>query len=364
MLYLKFYNIYIYYITHIQTYTTMYNNYKIVCNTAAGRRRYMQYLIPLVISSDLVDRYDIWVNTNDNVDIEFFTLLAKKYPKINLVWQPEGIVDGINSINSFYRYCTEEDTIYIKLDDDIVWMEDGFFKKIIDFRINNPQYFVVSPLVINNAICTYILQLANKIKLSTYMNAASNHRIMWKKGTFAVQLHNWFINKYLKTERVNELYCGEYIIGMNRFSINCILWFGSEMKKFDGVVPGDDEEFLSCIKSTQLKMSNAIDGNTVISHFAFFTQRNILDKCKILEQYGEYLHEKWSKDEKMKMIDHEVQNIMTIVNENAKELYSKELIYKTVPKSNKTKIKGIFKKYQKAIRNKFELTRNKTYIQD
>ena len=90
----------------------MYNNYKIVCNTAAGRRRYMQYLIPLVISSDLVDRYDIWVNTNDNVDIEFFTLLAKKYPKINLVWQPEGIVDGINSINSFYRYCTEEDTIY------------------------------------------------------------------------------------------------------------------------------------------------------------------------------------------------------------------------------------------------------------
>ena len=33
----------------------MYNNYKIVCNTAAGRRRYMQYLIPQVICSDIVD---------------------------------------------------------------------------------------------------------------------------------------------------------------------------------------------------------------------------------------------------------------------------------------------------------------------
>lgn len=340
----------------------MYKNYKIVCNTAAGRRRYMQYLIPLVVSSDLVDRYDIWVNTNDNVDIEFFTLLAEKFPKINLVWQPEGIVDGINSINSFYKYCTEEDTIYIKLDDDIVWMEDDFFQKIVDFRINNPQYFVVSPLVINNAICTYILQLANKIKLSTYMNAASNHRIMWKKGTFAVQLHNWFINEYLKTGRVNELYCGEHTIAMNRFSINSIVWFGSDMKKFDGIVPGDDEEFLSCIKPAQLNMPNAIDGNTIISHFAFFTQRIILDKCKILEQYGEYLHEQWSKDEKMKIIDHEVQKIMKIVGEKSQELYSKKLRYRTVSKSNKLKIKGIFKRYQKAIRNKIELSIDKTYI--
>lgn len=49
----------------------MYNNYKIVCNTAAGRRRYMQYLIPQVICSDIVDRYDIWVNTTDKKDIAF-----------------------------------------------------------------------------------------------------------------------------------------------------------------------------------------------------------------------------------------------------------------------------------------------------
>ena len=54
----------------------MYNNYKIVCNTAAGRRRYMQYLIPQVICSDIVDRYDIWVNTTDKKDIAFFEMLA------------------------------------------------------------------------------------------------------------------------------------------------------------------------------------------------------------------------------------------------------------------------------------------------
>lgn len=47
----------------------MKGNYKIVVNTAAGRRRYLQYLIPFVVSNELVDRYDLWVNTTDKLDI-------------------------------------------------------------------------------------------------------------------------------------------------------------------------------------------------------------------------------------------------------------------------------------------------------
>lgn len=81
----------------------MYQNYKVVVNTAAGRRRYMQYLVPPILNADIVDRYDIWVNTHNMVDIEFFKKLAKKYPKVNLVWQPDGVVNGIASINAFYR---------------------------------------------------------------------------------------------------------------------------------------------------------------------------------------------------------------------------------------------------------------------
>ena len=76
----------------------MYQNYKVVVNTAAGRRRYMQYLVPPILNADIVDRYDIWVNTRNMVDIEFFKKLAQKYPKVNLVWQPDGVVNGIASI--------------------------------------------------------------------------------------------------------------------------------------------------------------------------------------------------------------------------------------------------------------------------
>ena len=117
----------------------MYNNYKIVVNTAAGRRRYMQYLIPYIVSSEVVDRYDIWINTHNMADIEFFKVLAQKYPVINLVWQPDGVVNGVSTINAFYKDCIEEKTIYFKLDDDIVWMEPNLIEKRIKFRIENPE---------------------------------------------------------------------------------------------------------------------------------------------------------------------------------------------------------------------------------
>ena len=123
----------------------MKGNYKIVVNTAAGRRRYLQYLIPFVVSNELVDRYDLW--------------------------QPDGVINGVLSIDAFYRYCCDDDTIYIKLDDDIIWLEPNFFEELVSFRIANPSYFMVSPLVINNDISTYILQSKGLIQFKEYFEA-------------------------------------------------------------------------------------------------------------------------------------------------------------------------------------------------
>ena len=276
----------------------MYNSYNVVVNTAAGRRRYMQYLIPFVVASDVVDRYDIWINTHNGADIEFFRQVATKYPKINLVWQPDGIVDGNRTINAFYKACIEDNTIYFKLDDDIVWMEPNAIENMVKFRINNPEYFLVSPLVINNALSTYLLQIHEKISLNKYYKSGASHPILWKSGDFAVQLHQWFLNTKLQTNDYQCLYLGKVPMGMTRFSINAILWFGEKMKEFDGIVPGDDEEFLSCIYPTLHGMSNCWNGDVIMAHFAFFPQRDMLDKANILEQYGNYLTKEWNKEEK------------------------------------------------------------------
>lgn len=315
----------------------MYKNYKIIVNTAAGRRRYMQYLVPFVLESEVVDRYDIWINTHNTADIEFFKELAEKYPVINLCWQPDGIVDGIKSINAFYRNCIEEDAIYFKLDDDIIWMEKDAIKKMVEFRIENPRYFLVSPLVINNSLSTYLLQIRNKIQLKEYCNSDSSHKILWENGHFATDLHKWFFNNYLINGKYEELYLGKQEMGMTRFSINSILWFGKEMKKFDGTVPGDDEEFLSCIYPSMNNMSNCWNGDAIMSHFAFFTQRKELDSNGILDMYGEYIS--GIKDDKFNEIFNDVQNVMKDINSRAYELEKLPSPYKkaNVKKSNDAK---------------------------
>lgn len=321
----------------------MYKNYKVVVNTAAGRRRYMQYLIPFILSSKCVDRYDIWINTHNEADIEFFKRVAEKYPIVNLVWQPDGIVNGNASINAFYKACVEPNTIYFKLDDDIIWMETGLIERMAEFRINNPEYFLVSPLVINNSLSTYLLQLDGKLKLDAYYNSDSSHPILWKSGEFAFELHRWFIENYLRPSRWEELHLGKKIMGMTRFSINSILWFGDEMAKFSGEVPGDDEEFMSCIYPTKCGMSNAWNGDAIVAHFAFFTQREQLDKENILERYGEICHEQWQKDSELAQIDAEVQSIIADIAAKEDELLSRPSPYKKV--EVKRTLKSKLKKY-------------------
>lgn len=318
----------------------MFGKYYIVCNTAAGRRRYMQYLIPQVLSSNIVDRYDIWLNTINPHDIAFFDLLSKRNSKINIIKQPEGVVDGNKSINAFYKYCCSPNTIYIKLDDDILWIEPDFFPKIIQFRIDNPNYFLISPLVINNPKCTYLLQVSGAIKLKKYIDANNSNEIFWKKGQFAKELHEWFINKYLINDRYPQLHIGMYPISLTRFSINCIVWFGEQFRDFDGIVLGDDEEYLSCILPTKLGLNNCFFCNTIISHFSFYTQRAILDNCNILERYGSLV-------EKMMAQNSEYHDIFEIVQfcKRESENIEVDLSYYPSHKMEKIKIKNSIHRY-------------------
>jgi hypothetical protein len=319
----------------------MYKNYKVVVNTASGRRRYMQYLIPYVVASKCVDRYDIWINTHNGADIEFFKQIADKYPVVNLVWQPDGVVNGNASINAFYKACVEPDTIYFKLDDDIIWMEPDLIENMVKFRIDNPEFFLVSPLVINNSLSTYLLQIEGKLKLDRYYNADSSHSVLWRSGHFAYELHAWFINNYLKTGRWSELHSGRKLMGMTRFSINSILWFGDEMAKFSGIVPGDDEEFMSCIYPTKRGMANAWNGDAIVAHFAFFTQREQLDKENILDKYGQICHQQWSESPIFATIDNNIQAIMSEIAHKETELLSRPSPYKKVEtkKSIRSRIK-------------------------
>lgn len=262
----------------------MRKGYKIVCNTASGRSRYMKLLIPFVLSCDIVDRYDLWVNTLNEDDLRFFELLAKKYPKINLMYIDDNKFNGIASIFGFYRHSMDNDTIYIKLDDDIIWMEPDAIKKMVDFRIEHPEYFIVSPLVINNASGAYLLQNGRKIEFEEYLPASMSFASAWCNDRSAYGLLDWFYKK-IQDDTYKDLYMGAKPIAMQRFSINMILWFGKDLQSFKGIINKDDEEELSVVIPANQGKANCINADVLVTHFAFTFQRIELDKTDILKKY-------------------------------------------------------------------------------
>lgn len=104
-------------------------------------------------------------------------------------------------------------------------------------------------------------------------------------------------------------------------------WFGSDYKKWGGVVPGDDEEFQSCIKSTELGLANCVNGDCICSHFAFYTQRAYLDTQNILERYGSYMTDQWAENSVLGVAYRKITEILSWINRYRETIKREPAIY-------------------------------------
>ncbi|MEM7464784.1 MAG: hypothetical protein AAF362_19100, partial [Pseudomonadota bacterium] len=229
------------------------------------------------------DRYDIWINTTDPADLAFIEALGK-HDKIRLIEQPDGEINGNSSINAFFRYAMEPDEVYIRFDDDIVWMKPDTIEKIVEFRLNNPDYFLVVPFIINNAICTSVLQAQGKLSDFRRVAPYCLDKNGWASEIFAEKLHRQAI-KEINDNNISEFSGVDAQFAACRFSINCISWFGSDLKPFDQIYAGSDEVQISYAIPMLANRTNAIVADTLVSHFAFYTQREHLDATDILKCY-------------------------------------------------------------------------------
>jgi hypothetical protein len=266
----------------------MFEGYKVVCVTPAGRRRYMRLLVPQVLGSPIVDRYDIWVNTPDPADLAFLDGLRQMDPRINLVRHPDGAAPAIESIGPFHRTACDADTIYIRLDDDIVWLEPGFFETLLRFRVDHPEFFLVMPLILNNAVCSFMLQSFGKIAATQHLRPACMDEFGWRDPYLALDLHRMLI-ALIERGETHKLHIKPCEIGLNRFSINSLCWFGKTMASYADKIGREEEEELSLLLPMQYDLRNCFAGNTIAAHYAFMFQRAKLDRTGMLEEYRRVL---------------------------------------------------------------------------
>jgi len=264
----------------------MLDGCKIVCMTPAGRRRYMRLLIPYVLACTKVDRYDLWINTPDPADVAFLEAVAKVDDRIRLVPLPSGIPTGPAAIREMWPSLAEPDAVYIRFDDDIVWIDSRFFEKFLSFRLENPQYFTVAPLIINNAMGTYLPQTFQKIKLSIPVGPNRFDPIGWVNASLAHSLHT-LLHELIAANESARLSCGQVPVSGNCFSVNCISWFGSDIAALGGKIPlGEDEEAAaSCTFALRARRLNCFETAAMVSHFSFYTQREVMDRSTVLDGY-------------------------------------------------------------------------------
>lgn len=272
----------------------MFKGYKIVSVTPAGRKRYLKILNHYLLKNrSIIDKHIFWVNTKNKEDIDYMKYLHQKHPDFyELEFLDEATLESEISnynafnIHNFFKNCIDNHTIYIRFDDDICYIEDNAIANLLNFRINNPDFFLVYPVIINNCYITNILQ-QNNISSNKYGVAGEDRMgTGWSNPRIGENLHFEFLHN-LKTNNLNIYTIDDIILdNYHLVSINCICWFGSEFYKFDGNVGKDEEMWLSQSKPYQSFKHNAICGDSLVVHFSFFTQREYFEReTNILEQY-------------------------------------------------------------------------------
>lgn len=271
----------------------MVDGRKLVVCTPAGRREHLEILVPYVLRDrHKIDQYQLWLNTQDEGDIAYIRQLAATFPDFIKVVEPDNDIPIIPdqkgySIHQFFKGCMERGTVYVRLDDDILFVDEGAIEALVRFRIDNPQYFLVYGNVINNALCSHLHQRMGVIDLQRGIAGYwCIDQVGWEDPAFAEYTHRWFFHHYQegKHRKFNSFDKWELNL-YERASINVISWLGEEFAAFGGQVGIDEEHWLSQQKPQTMGKMNCIYGKALFAHYAFYCQKEHLDATNVHNLY-------------------------------------------------------------------------------
>jgi hypothetical protein len=307
----------------------MYKNKKIVVCSPVGRRESMRCLFKQILrKGDIIDEYHLWVNTNVIEDLNYINEFAKQNSDfVHLKYGCDPLdpnqMGRAHNVKRFYNYCTEPDTLYFKVDDDIIFIEDNTFEVLAQYKIDNPDKFLIYPVIINNYWCTHFLRKYDAIDVpkcsvcdETWYVDFENARDLIKNcsGTMSDNLDEPKPKDYIPENRIlSPLYWGnpqfayqilnntyDYIVDKKLtlldipnieldyepVSINFVMWSGEDFSKFNGDVKSvDDEPWMSMFYPLKHDLKNAVVGNTRAVHYAYWPQRDYLNQTDILDKY-------------------------------------------------------------------------------
>jgi hypothetical protein len=198
---------------------------------------------------------------------------------------------GKNEWKSFYKSIDsflEEDDIYIKCDDDILFIDIDGLKRAIEERKKDTRSFVIHSNCINNGVCAYYhRQHFPDFDLSLYPTGGILGTL-FETPEIAYGIHAQFTDALLGGKEVASFYIPDVYFS-SRISINFIMMRGSD-RKWLGEVEADEYE-LSSFFPEMLLRPNRIIGDFVTSHYSYSLQDKIMFRNMALHtKYRQLAH--------------------------------------------------------------------------
>ncbi len=285
---------------------------KVIAFTPCGRRRYMNLLAAhLKREHDRghIDKWVVFQNAFTWEDVAFAEQLAAHFPWVEAV-QPQDGRKGLATpftahLSDFYKWMPREnDAIYVRFDDDIVYVNEECIPRLVKYRLALPEPFLMFPVIINNVRTSYQMQQCGIVpkEWGEIKNEMCNVRA-WKDPTYVQRLHRKALDAInggpdrlaqefsMPTGSFAEIPFGndddhksEPIWAAGNISINCFAIAGADLFGFD--IPWNEEGALSLFRPKEVNRPNARCGNAFVSHFAYHTQTDAMDKSGMLAEYA------------------------------------------------------------------------------
>lgn len=265
---------------------------KVVVFTPAGRRPYMELLTKhLSRQQDDFDEYHIWVNPRSDEDRKYLTeeLPASglfREGKLKLVerkFQPRSC--NWHNLCNFWDDACDKDTIYVRLDDDIIWMEHKFVSKLVKARRMDMNPWFVSANVINNPVTSHFHQKVGAIDHDMgWLTGNHDDGLGYYSGEFARKVHRNFLKNIGNLEKFN--FGSAYLNPGRRVPINAIAFYGKDTKASLYPFTASDEELYFTTQMTErLRRGTLVYGSPVCVHFSYNPVEAELLRSGILDAY-------------------------------------------------------------------------------
>jgi len=277
----------------------MIDGKRVVAWTPYGREKTISILAEYMRRDHeigLIDEWWLCLNTDpDQVgDLRYGYNLAKSHKFIKTKDRPNGMprrTPKQRNTGYFYQYMTDVNTIYVRLDDDLVYVHSNAIENLVRARIEMPDPVALFGLCWNNAITSWYLQQCGIIptEFGVVGEPFCMDSMGWANGDFAVKIHNLLLDK-IESGKPQDVYLYQDMplrVGQ-QFSVSYFASRGDMYAKLPepGVLrPDEEENWHSVHQPKQIDHPNIIIGNSLVSHYTFGPQQRQVFASDVLDRY-------------------------------------------------------------------------------